>query len=173
MSRILLPCIGLLLVTVLAAAPARAAQNESGRQTDLVNYNQLMHQVRQLDRDYSRVMAKAMDVARANNGKADQVSMAELLSIRDKRDRLMTQLTMVALRHGWELPSTAPGSSEAEVSGAPRPPQQQAVFRPAEKLIQARFADEAGRIARRLRLPIVAAPGTEPHTAVASSAGTS
>lgn len=162
-------CTGLTLAALLLlAAPARA-QDEGSKQADLVTYNQLMHQVRQLDRDYSRVMSKAMEVARSNNGKADQVTMAELLSLRDKRDRIMSRLTVLSLRYGWELPSSAPGSSsEATSSALPRAIQQQPVFRPAEQLIQARFADEAGRIARRIRLPIVQPPG-EAATVMARS----
>jgi thiamine pyrophosphate-dependent acetolactate synthase large subunit-like protein len=139
--------------TLLAALLAGAGPDEDSRtQQDHVTYNQLTARVRQIDQEYARAVRKAMQTARKGDGKADLNSMAQVLSLRDQRDRAMARLTILATRHGWELPESsesleAPADAMVESS--------QPVFQGAQQIIQSRFESEAGRISRRINLPVV------------------
>ncbi len=144
---------GLLVLALCAGGLAAGPDPElAAKQADQATYNQLVYRVRQLDQDYARTVRKAMSVARKGAGKADMETMAQLLAIRDERDRAMARLTMVAMRHGWELPESSPGLStpaDASVESA------QPVFKAAEHIIESRFSQEATKIALDVNLPVL------------------
>ena len=143
-SMALLAC----MFTVTGAAYAGAGA--AGQQVDLVTYNRLLNEIKKIDRDYAKSVNRAMREARANNGKADLETLAALLSLRDRRDRVMARVTMIGLRHGWELPesNTSPDPKTIKI-----PSQRDTVFGSADQIVKSRFADEAVRIARSVDLP--------------------
>ena len=144
------------LVSVLLLSASAGGQSEATKQADLITYNKLLTQVKQLDQQYNREMAKAMSVARQRGGEPDLETKARLLSMRDQHDRLMSRLTMLALRHGWELPYAGAEGVARAVAPAPAPHQE--VFQGADHIIKARFKEEAARIARLVELPMITPP---------------
>ena len=144
--------VGLLLTAVLGVATMAPGQSDVKQQVDLISFNRLLTQIRQIDHEYDLTVRKGMREARDHGGKARVESLATLLSLRDRRDRVMARLTLLGLRHGWELPgSSAPGDIRLIAPPSPR----QEIFNPADRIIKERFAVEAQRIANALDLPVI------------------
>ena len=143
---------GLLLAAVVTASSPQSGTTQVRRQADLVTYNRLLTQVKHIDRDYTQTLNRAMRQARANGGQSDLSTLADLLSLRDNRDRVMARLTILGLRHGWDLPDSQSAFSTAAIQV--RTASQQ-VFEPAEQIIKARFAEEAEQIAAVIKLPVI------------------
>ena len=135
---------GLLLAAVVTASSPQSGTTQARRQADLVTYNRLLTQVKHIDRDYTQTLNRAMRQARANDGQSDLKTLADLLALRDNRDRVMARLTILGLRHVWDLPDSQSAFSTAAIQV--RTASQQ-VFEPAEQIIKARFAEEAEQIA--------------------------
>jgi hypothetical protein len=148
---------GVMSLVLLLSASA-GGQGEVGSHSDLITYNRLLTQVKQLDSQYARELEKAMKIARQRGGEPDLETKARLLSIRDQRDRLMSRLTLLALRHGWELPYSGPEAVATAVAAAPQPHQE--IFQGADHIINARFEAEAARIAQSVELPMIAPPAS-------------
>ncbi len=143
---------GLLLAAVVTASSPQSGTTQVRRQADLVTYNRLLTQVKHIDRDYTQTLNRAMRQARANGGQSDLLTLADLLALRDNRDRVMARLTILGLRHGWDLPDSQSAFSTA--ASQVRTASQQ-VFEPAEQIIKARFAEEAEQIAAAIKLPVI------------------
>ena len=143
---------GLLLAAVVTASSPQSGTTQVRRQADLVTYNRLLTQVKHIDRDYTLTLNRAMRQARAHSGQSDLKTLADLLSLRDNRDRVMARLTILGLRHGWDLPHSQSAFSTAPIQV--RTASQQ-VFEPAEQIIKARFAEEAEQIAAVIKLPVI------------------
>jgi hypothetical protein len=143
---------GLLLAAVVTASSPQSGTTEARRQADLVTYNRLLTQVKQIDRDYTQTLNRAMRQARASGGQSDLSTLADLLALRDNRDRVMARLTMLGLRHGWDLPDSQSAFSTKEIKLKTASEQ---VFEPAEQIIKARFAEEAEQIAAAIKLPVI------------------
>ncbi len=150
---------GLLLAAVVTASSPKSGTTQVRRQADLVTYNRLLTQVKQIDGDYAQTLNRAMRQARANGGQSDLSTLANLLALRDNRDRVMARLTILGLRHGWDLPdSQSAFSTEAiQVRTA-----SQQVFEPAEQIVKARFAEEAEQIAAAIKLPVITESRLQP-----------
>lgn len=143
---------GLLLAAVVTASSPQSGTTQARRQADLVTYNRLLTQVKHIDRDYTQTLNRAMRQARANDGQSDLKTLADLLALRDNRDRVMARLTILGLRHVWDLPDSQSAFSTAAIQV--RTASQQ-VFEPAEQIIKARFAEEAEQIAAAIKLPVI------------------
>ncbi len=143
---------GLLLAAVVTASSPQSGTTQVRRQADLVTYNRLLTQVKHIDRDYTLTLNRAMRQARAHSGQSDLKTLADLLALRDSRDRVMARLTILGLRHGWDLPDSQSAFSTAAIQV--RTVSQQ-VFEPAEQIIKARFAEEAEQIAAAIKLPVI------------------
>lgn len=143
---------GLLLAAVVTASSPQSGTTQARRQADLVTYNRLLTQVKHIDRDYTQTLNRAMRQARANDGQSDLKTLADLLALRDNRDRVMAHLTILGLRHVWDLPDSQSAFSTAAIQV--RTASQQ-VFEPAEQIIKARFAEEAEQIAAAIKLPVI------------------
>ncbi len=143
---------GLLLAAVVTASSPQSGTTQVRRQADLVTYNRLLTQVKRIDRDYTQTLNRAMRQARTNGGQSDLKTLADLLALRDNRDRVMARLTILGLRHGWDLPDSQSAFSAAPIQV--RTASQQ-VFEPAEQIIKARFAEEAEQIAAVIKLPVI------------------
>lgn len=156
---------GLLLAAVVTASSPQSGTTQARRQADLVTYNRLLTQVKHIDRDYTQTLNRAMRQARANDGQSDLKTLADLLALRDNRDRVMARLTILGLRHVWDLPDSQSAFSTAAIQV--RTASQQ-VFEPAEQIIKARFAEEAEQIAAAIKLPVITDSRLQPS---ARSAG--
>ncbi len=143
---------GLLLAAVVTASSPQSGTTQVRRQADLVTYNRLLTQVKHIDRDYTLTLNRAMRQARAHSGQSNLKTLADLLALRDNRDRVMARLTILGLRHGWDLPDSQSAFSTAAIQV--RTATQQ-VFEPAEQIIKARFAEEAEQIALAIKLPVI------------------
>ena len=146
------------LAMVLVLSSSAGGQSEVTSHADLITYNRLLTQVKHIDQQYQRELANAMNTARKRDGEADLETKARLLSLRDQRDRVMSRMTMLALRHGWALPNSGADGAESAASAVPTPHQE--VFKGADHIIRARFEQEAAQIARAVELPLVAPPAS-------------
>ena len=148
-----------LLATLLAGAEAPAAQDsgwgtpQAGTEkADRILLNRLVRQVRRIDRDNEELMDQAIAEARdSDDGKADPSTKARLLSLRDERDRLFSRMLILSMRHGWAIPPF----DRPAVTRSNRQEAQDSVFGSIDVLVQRRFAEDAKRLARTLRLPVV------------------
>jgi hypothetical protein len=141
----------LVMSVTLFASPTLFA-DEPEQRGDRAIYQRLIREIREVDAQFASVVDKAMKQARQNNGDAELETQAELLALRDKRDRLMNRFTLIALRWGWEIPDfDDPTSGKA----APVTDPKDDVFDPARRIIKGRFKQEALRIARSLELPVI------------------
>jgi hypothetical protein len=121
---------------------------------DRVQYRTLFRQIRDLDREYERAVESAMGEARdSETGEASLASQADLLALRDKRDRLMNRLMLLSLRHGWEMPDFNTGERGEE--GGAHDDEVREIFSASSNVLRARFAEEARAAARLVELPIV------------------
>lgn len=146
----------LLAAVVLAAMslPAMAADEEE--RTDRVVFNGLVRELNQTHREYATVYQRGVNEARENDGSASLSTRAEILSLRDEIDRKMNRLMLIALRHGWDVPTfdlENPGTPEPAVSRS------EEVFSSADSLIRSAFAAEARQLAEVVRLPVVSIQG--------------
>ncbi len=142
-----------LLLCPLAAAQYDAA-NPAARSTEKADkalLNRLIRQVRRIDRDTEELMDKAMNEARNNGGSADSMTKAQLLSLRDERDRLFSRMLILSMRHGWAIPDI----DKPTVSKSSRNEAEHSVFGAIDTLVNRRFAAEAKRIAATLPMPVV------------------
>ncbi len=143
---------GLLLAAVVTASSPQSGSTQARRHVDLVTYNRLLTQIKQIDRDYTQTLNRAMRQARANGGQSDLTTLADLLALRDSRDRVMARLTLLGLRHGWDLPDSQSAFSTEAIQVRTASEQ---VFEPAERIVKARFAEEAEQIAAAIKLPVI------------------
>jgi hypothetical protein len=148
-----------LLLCPLAAAQLDAANPamQSTQKADKAMLNRLIRQVRRIDRDTEALMEKAMNEARNNDGSAEAVTKAQLLSLRDERDRLFSRMFILSIRHGWAIPDI----DKPTASKANRKEAHDSVFGAIDTLVNRRFAAEAKRIAATLSMPVVSLKSME------------
>ena len=143
--------LAVVLVAGLCGGRAVLAEDRPGTGMDRATYNRLTDQVREVDQEFAQAMQDAMREAREGDGKASLETQSRLLGLREKRDRLMTRLTLVALRHGWKLPDQNPDGTVKPGQGSST----DKFFEPAADLIRNRFASESQRIAASVNLPVI------------------
>lgn len=118
---------------------------------DRSRYEGLLRDIRKIDAEYSQILKKAMQEAKEkDNGSASLETKSRLLALTEKRDRAINRLTILSLRHGWEMPDTSTPEATAQI-----PDERQRVFEPAEQIIKDTFSKEASRIAQTVTLPLV------------------
>jgi len=139
------------LALFLFALPLTAGAAGPQERADKATYNRLLQEVKRIETDYSALLDRAMSEARQGDGVASLETQSRLIALRNERDRVMQRLWIVALRHGWEVPSISPSDNEL----ADIPSEEEEVFRGAEFLIKARFSEEARRIACAVILPVI------------------
>ena len=150
LNRSLKPLIAILFMCICTTTVLAADQDE---RIDRGVYSRLIRQVRQTDTESAQVVGSAMQEARESTaGKASLETQSQILALRNKRDRLMNRLLVVALRWGWEIPDFNQPSNVQ--NGSARTESEQ-VFEPADQIISARFAVESRKIASRLVLPVI------------------
>lgn len=139
-----------LLLIASSAAFADSNPNSEDVRADKARYQSLLRDVRSVDADYSRTLQQALSETKAK-GNASLETKSRLLSLTDKRDRLINRITLIALRHGWEIP----GSEPPDVNASPVPDDRQRVFEPADQMIRDRFARNARQIVSKIMLPVI------------------
>ena len=85
-------------------------------------------------------MKQAMNEAREQDGQADVSTKARLLSLRDERDRLLSRLLILSMRHGWKIPQM----NRVAAATSNRRAAEESVFGSVDVLVKRRFAAEAG-----------------------------
>jgi hypothetical protein len=138
------------LLIVSSTVLASSNPNSEDVRADRARYQSLLREVRSVDSDYAKTLQQALNETKTN-GEASLEIKSRLLSLTDKRDRLINRVTLIALRHGWEIP----GSEPPGVNSAPVPDDRQRVFESADQMIRDRFASDARRIASKIKLPVV------------------
>ena len=157
-----LKMITILLAAGAAASTASAADDARETSADRAVYNRLVRELRTTHANLKSAYDDALAEARAGDGKAHADTKATVLALRDEIDRKTTRLLMVSLRHGWDVPNF---SAEAE-KGRPRPPaltSRESVFRPVDGQVRALLAEDAVRIAAKVRLPVISLGGASSH----------
>ncbi|MEM0983710.1 MAG: hypothetical protein AAGI17_07165 [Planctomycetota bacterium] len=126
--------------------------------SERAKYRRLERDIRKIDFDYEKLLQKSIeDAQNSEDGEVSLERQAELINLRDERDRLLNRLQLLALRHGWDLPdfSNNFGSGNAAGEGGePRMTEKEQVFASAANEIRSRASEEAMIIARRIPLPI-------------------
>ncbi len=142
---------------VLAVAPVTAMGDEDDDlQADRTEYNRMIRELRRVRANYNAAYNEAVAEARENNGEASMDTKARVLALRDEFDRKMMRLTMLALRHGWDVPTF--DDVEAAPVGSPANSTQEyreQIFSPVDSMVRSTFRIEAYRIAARLTLPVI------------------
>ena len=70
---------------------------------DKVRYQNLCRDIKVIDADHAKAMKQAVSETE-KDGSASLETKSRLLSLRDRRDRLVDRVTLIALRHGWKIP---------------------------------------------------------------------
>lgn len=137
---------------MLGASWVGAASNPrlEDEAADRARYQGLLRDIKSVDAQYSKALRQALFETQ-NDGKASLETKSQLLSLRDKRDRIINRITLIALRHGWEIPT----GDQPDLSASRIPDERERVFEPAEQMIKDKFALDARRIAGRLNLPVI------------------
>ena len=118
---------------------------------DRATYNGLLGELNGARAEYGGALRAAVREARANGGKASLEAQSRVLAARNRADRAHERLTLLALRHGWEIPEVNLSSGTAQ----PVQTEDQRIFQPARRLIVEQFAEDARRIAAAVRLPVL------------------
>lgn len=139
----------LLIVMLLTAGTSLARAEESDVRTDRSRYERLMREVGKIDTEHNTVLKQAVSEAK-KDGKTTLETKSRLLSLSEKRDRIVNQLTLLALRNTWPLPGANP-----KANASPVPTERERVFESADQMIRERFAKEAKRIANTIALPVI------------------
>jgi len=138
------------VIAVLVGTSISFADSADVR-ADRSRYEGLLREIRKIDAEYSQVLKKAMEEAKEkDNGSASLETKSRLLALTEKRDRTINRLTILSLRHGWEMPDTSTPEATEQI-----PDERQRVFEPAEQIIKDTFSKEASRIAKTVALPLV------------------
>lgn len=149
MTRMTVNTVVLAVMLLTCSQNGFAATDE--RRSDQVVYRQLARDIQRIDRQYAKVLETAKAEAR-NSGKQNLELEAELLGLRDRRDRSMDRLMLLALRHGWEIPDFTPDASPSRASG------KEAIFAGSRTIIREEMKREADEIASELWLGVITLP---------------
>ena len=147
----------LIMAVVTVTATSSFAGSAQDERADRVVYNQLVRDLRRVHSQYAGAIEKGVGQAQSNDGKSSFSTKAQILASRDEFDRKMTRLTLIALRHGWEIPEFESGPKK-EVTNTISGKEQ--IFAPADALITEAFRYQAEQIALTIRLPVISVEAT-------------
>ncbi len=140
------------VIAVLAAMSAPALAADKDERADKVVFDRLVREMRQTHQKYRSAYQRAVAEARDNGGKASMEIKAAILALRDEVDRKTTRVTLIALRHGWEVPRLDLGKPGVVKPTASR---KELIFSSVDDLIRTAFAREARQLAAKVHLPVV------------------
>jgi len=152
---------GILGALVIAASTSLGAANLQVMQPqgpdealvkDKVRYRSLTRQIREIDRKYNQVLEMAMDEAHGSeSGQASLETQAELLALKGQRDRLNDRVTVLALRHGWDLPGLEVTKDDGRTASSGT----DEVFAASAAIVRQGFVKDAREIGGRVGLPVI------------------
>ena len=152
---------GILGVLIIAASTSLGATNLPAAQPegpdealvkDKVRYRSLTRQIREIDRKYNQILKVAMDEAHGSeSGEASLETQAELLALKGQRDRLNDRVTVLALRHGWDLPGLDVNKDDGRTASSGT----EEVFAASAAIVRQGFVRDAREIAGRIELPVI------------------
>jgi len=140
-----------LVAGLLTCLSGLAAEPEQAQ--DKVVFDQLADELRELHAKAGGTLTKALAEARDNGGEASLSTKADVLAIRDQIDRKTSRLTLISLRHGWEVPRFA--AEKKEQKAVDPTSRKDEIFGAVDHMIRAAFSREAAQIAAKVRLPVI------------------
>jgi len=141
------------VIGAVSAQPARAGGDATAQER--ATYRGLVRDIRRIDGEYEQLLGASIEEAKSSeSGTVGLERQAELINLRDERDRLLQRLQLLSLRHGWDMPDFEAGSEAADEDGADGLSEKEQVFASAADEIRTRAAREARMIAERISLPI-------------------
>ena len=140
---------GFLMIGVPAALADRSPDSKD-ETSDRMRYQKLMREMKSADAEYNKALKGAV-LETEREGKASLETKSRLMSLANKRDRLVNRIMLLALRHGWAMPGTERPQEESD--GVPD--ERQRIFEPADRMIKERFARDTRRIAAKIALPLI------------------
>ena len=150
MKKTVMIMFGLMVLTVNTTWASVQTDREDAA-ADRSRYQSLLREIQSVEADYHRFQNQAFIEAKTD-GDASLETKSRLLALSDKRQRIMDRLLLLSLRHGWDIP-------DPEMPAASGTPQvldeKQRIFAPADEIIRQKFAEEARRIAARIKLPVI------------------
>ena len=150
--------LAIIIMAAIALTSAPAFAQGSGERSDRVTFNRLLQQIQRVDADYADAMEVGMDEARQSDGTPGAATQADLLSLRDQRDRLMNRLVLISVRHGWDIPDINTPTTHKRVAVVT---EKDRIFASARDAIKSRFKQEAIEIASKLTLPVISVRALE------------
>lgn len=145
-------------VAIDASAVQQPARGDGGSEAtaeERATYRKLVRDIRRIDREYEGMLSASIEEAKGSeSGSVGLERQAELINLRDERDRLLQRLQLLSLRHGWDMPDFEAGSEATDEAGEDRLSEKEQVFASAADEIRTRAAQEARMIAERISLPI-------------------
>ena len=151
-----LQCRHIIVVVVCALVLGPAARGMSTTEPnevdrDRASFNQLVREIHQVNGQARTLMAYAVGQARRENGQVSLETKARLLSLRDRRDRLVARMLVISARHDWDIPDFK--RRPARIKRTKEPADR--VFGPIDVLIRRRLTREAHQIVEMVPLPVV------------------
>ena len=136
-----------------AWATAAAAEPEGPAEQDWTVYNKLIGELRGDHARLAGAYKTAVIQARENRGEASTEIRAEILALRERIDRKSVRLMLVAGRHDWPVPEFSTDGFNADKG--PAAPTAREQLLPSDPVIAGVLADQARRLAARVRLPLI------------------
>ena len=118
--------------------------------SDRMRYQQLTRELKTVDEAYHSAMKQAV-LETQKQGQATLETKSRLLSLANRRDRLINRITLLALRHGWSIP----GRHTPKANRKGSHDETLRIFEPADRMIRTKFKQDARRIAAHIALPPV------------------
>jgi len=150
MLTCLIACGAIASVTgVSLAQPTGPAQSEVDAAR--ADFESMRREILRIDSNISKQTAKALNEARTGGGQADPETVAQLLSMRDQRDRVFNRMLVLSTRYGFEMPNMSPESRAEE--NTRRPPTNP--FEPLQAQLRSQIRAEAILLATSVRMPVI------------------
>ncbi len=135
--------------------------------TDKTRFQGLLRELTTVEAEYDNTIRQAM----SEKKEGDQISLetkSKIVALGDKRDRIMDRLTIISLRHGWDIPDGKDGLDKSNI-----PDEKKRIFAPADEVIRERFTLQARKIAEGTTLPIITLDSHEEKTSKEKASNTS
>lgn len=116
---------------------------------DKTRFNSLVRELRTVEAEYHQVVKQAVSEKKKDN-QASLETKSRMMFLSDKRDRIMDRLTIISLRHGWDIPDNKDSKNIDDI-----PDEKQRIFARADEVIRESFTQQAKKIAESITLPVI------------------
>lgn len=125
--------------------------------SDRRQFSRLISDIRTLQAEYYQVVNQAVQETGEQEGATPPNLLAGIMDIRDQFRRSFSHCLLISLRWGWEMPADLSLEDALSRETAKKShTDEQAAFKPAREIVQARFAENSKIIARNVPLPVIA-----------------